>query len=100
LFCFVFVVAVVIRDRVSLCNPGSPETHSVDQAGFELTEIHLPLPPSCWSYRHVPLSGSKVLCTGRAALSVVLKRLTGFGGGGLAIMLYLMADDVLSETDY
>jgi hypothetical protein len=30
LFCFVF------RDRVSLCSPGYPETHSVDQAGLEL----------------------------------------------------------------
>ena len=24
-------------------------THSVDQAGLELTEIHLPLPPECWN---------------------------------------------------
>jgi hypothetical protein len=24
------------RDRVSLCSPGCPETHSVDQAGLEL----------------------------------------------------------------
>jgi hypothetical protein len=30
LFCFVF------RDRVSLCSPGCPGTHSVDQAGLEL----------------------------------------------------------------
>ena len=28
LFCFVF------RDRVSLCSPGCPGTHSVDQAGL------------------------------------------------------------------
>ena len=26
----------------------SPGTHSVDQAGIELREIHLPLPPECW----------------------------------------------------
>uniref|UniRef100_A0A8C8UFW4 Protein orai-3 n=1 Tax=Peromyscus maniculatus bairdii TaxID=230844 RepID=A0A8C8UFW4_PERMB len=25
-----------------------PGTHSVDQAGLELREIHLPLPPECW----------------------------------------------------
>ena len=31
-----------------LCNPGYPGTHSVDQAGLELTDIHLPLPPECW----------------------------------------------------
>ena len=30
-----------------LCSPGSPRTHSVDQAGLELTELHLPLPPEC-----------------------------------------------------
>jgi hypothetical protein len=30
LFCFVF------RNRVSLCSPGCPGTHSVDQAGLEL----------------------------------------------------------------
>jgi hypothetical protein len=41
LFCFVF------RDRVSLCSPGSPGTHSVDQAGLEL--------------RNPPASASQVL---------------------------------------
>jgi hypothetical protein len=34
LFCFVFFL--VFRDRVSLCSPGCPGTHSVDQAGLEL----------------------------------------------------------------
>jgi hypothetical protein len=32
-FCFVFVV--FFRDRVSLCSPGCPGTHFVDQAGLE-----------------------------------------------------------------
>ena len=27
---------LVFRDRVSLCSPGLPGTHSVDQAGLEL----------------------------------------------------------------
>jgi hypothetical protein len=31
---FVVVVVVVFRDRASLCNPGCPRTHSVDQAGL------------------------------------------------------------------
>ena len=44
LFCFVFFV---FRDRVSLCSPGCPETHSVDQAGLEL--------------RNPPASASRVL---------------------------------------
>jgi hypothetical protein len=30
------VCVCVFRDRVSLCSPGSPETHCVDQAGLEL----------------------------------------------------------------
>jgi hypothetical protein len=34
------------QDKVSLCNdPGCRGIHSVNQAGFNLTEIHLPLPP-------------------------------------------------------
>jgi hypothetical protein len=35
------------RDRVSLCSPGCPGTHSVDQAGLEL--------------RNLPASASQVL---------------------------------------
>jgi len=34
--------------------PDCPETHFVDQAGLELTEIHLPLAPKYWDYRHAP----------------------------------------------
>jgi hypothetical protein len=41
--CFVFV----FRDRVSLCSPGCPGTHFVDQAGLEL--------------RNPPASASQVL---------------------------------------
>jgi hypothetical protein len=36
LFCFVFVFFGFFRDRVSLCSPGCPGTHFVDQAGLEL----------------------------------------------------------------
>jgi hypothetical protein len=43
LFLFVFVFG----DRVSLCSPGCPGTHSEDQAGFEL--------------RNLPASASQVL---------------------------------------
>jgi hypothetical protein len=35
LFCFV-LFCFVFRDRVSLCSPGCPGTHFVDQAGLEL----------------------------------------------------------------
>ena len=36
LFCLFLVLVLVFRDRVSLCSPGCPGTHFVDQAGFEL----------------------------------------------------------------
>jgi hypothetical protein len=39
---------VIILGRVSLCSPGCPGTCSVEQAGFQLTESQLPLPPMCW----------------------------------------------------
>jgi hypothetical protein len=42
-----FYLFLVFRDRVSLCSPGCPETHSVDQAGLEL--------------RNSPASASQVL---------------------------------------
>ena len=35
LFVFLFVLG---GDRVSLCSPGCPGTHSVDQAGLELRD--------------------------------------------------------------
>jgi hypothetical protein len=44
------------REKVSLNSPGCPRTHFVDQAGFELTENSLPLPPSAW---HETLSQKK-----------------------------------------
>jgi hypothetical protein len=39
IFLFSFVVVFVLFWRqVSLCIPGCPETHSVDQAGFKLRD--------------------------------------------------------------
>jgi hypothetical protein len=42
-----FLFFLVFRDRVSLCSPGCPGTHFVDQAGLEL--------------RNLPASASQVL---------------------------------------
>jgi hypothetical protein len=42
-----FVFLVFFRDRVSLCSPGCPGTHFVDQAGLEL--------------RNLPVSASRVM---------------------------------------
>jgi hypothetical protein len=44
---FLFFFFLVFRDRVSLCSPGYPGTHSVDQVGLEL--------------RNPPASASRVL---------------------------------------
>jgi hypothetical protein len=41
------MMILLFQDRVSLCSPGCPGTHSVDQAGFEL--------------RNLPVSASQVL---------------------------------------
>jgi hypothetical protein len=35
-YLFIYLFIFVLRDRVSLCSPGCPGTHSVDQAGLEL----------------------------------------------------------------
>ena len=35
-FQHLFLVGKGVRDRVSLCSPGCPGTHFVDQAGLEL----------------------------------------------------------------
>jgi hypothetical protein len=45
--CFGFVLFFFFPDRVSLCSPGCPGTHSVDQAGLEL--------------RNPPVSASQML---------------------------------------
>jgi hypothetical protein len=44
---FLFCLFFVFRDKISLCSPGCPGTHSVDQAGPEL--------------RNPPASASQVL---------------------------------------
>jgi hypothetical protein len=36
---FIFIFIVFFRDKVSLCSPGCPGTHSVDQAGLELRNL-------------------------------------------------------------
>jgi len=64
LFLFVWLIDcfLVFEDRFSLCSPGCPETHSIDQAGLKFTDISLPLPPKCWDSKHAaPLLGLFVL---------------------------------------
>jgi hypothetical protein len=47
IFSFYSFFFLVFQDRVPLCSPGSPGTHSVDQAGLKL--------------RNLPASASQVL---------------------------------------
>jgi hypothetical protein len=51
-FCCLFLFCFVLRQ--GFFSAVWPGTHSVDQAGLNLTEIHLPLPPECWDQRRVP----------------------------------------------
>jgi hypothetical protein len=59
---FVCLFVFVFQDRVSLCSPGCPGTHSVDQDGLEL--------------RNPPASASQVLglkvCATTAWLSIFI----------------------------
>jgi hypothetical protein len=47
IYLFIYLFIEFFRDRVSLCSPGCPGTHSVDQAGLKL--------------RNPPASASQVL---------------------------------------
>jgi hypothetical protein len=42
------IIYLVFQDKVSLCSPDCPGTPSVEQAGLELTELHLSPPPESW----------------------------------------------------
>jgi hypothetical protein len=74
LFICLFVY-LVFQDRVSLCSPGCPGTHSVDQASLEL--------------RNLPASASRVL--GLKACDTTL---------GLRFILLLHVYDILTACVY
>jgi hypothetical protein len=49
-FIYLFIYFFIFRDRVSLCSPGCPGTHFVDQAGLELRNLPASaarVPPEC-----------------------------------------------------
>jgi hypothetical protein len=70
LFLFIYLFILVFWDRVSLCSPGCPGTHSVDQAGLEL--------------RNPPAAASQVLglkvCATTARQLLPLETYTGTHG--------------------
>lgn len=53
-FVLSFFCLFVLLSQVSLCSPGCPGTHSLDQAGLKLTKTCLPLPPKSWDQRLPP----------------------------------------------
>jgi hypothetical protein len=62
-FCLLALL-LFFQDKVSLCNGlAFLGTNFVDQAGFELSEICLPLPPEKWNYKHVSLCLSFFITT-------------------------------------
>ena len=68
----------VVQDRVSLCSFGCPRTHSEDQAGLRLTEIHLPLMPRAGIKGVPPLPGSGVWSEERRCRGECDKAAQGF----------------------
>lgn len=48
-FCILFC-----SETESMWNSGYLGTLYVDDAGLELTELHLPGPPKCWDWTHAP----------------------------------------------
>ena len=42
-----------LRQGFSLCSPGCPGTHAVDQAGLKLRDSHLCLPSALHVYVHM-----------------------------------------------
>ena len=61
LFCFCWFVCFFSQDMVSLCSPGYPETHFVDQAGLEQRSTCLCLPsPGTKGFIHLLTTGFKV----------------------------------------
>lgn len=59
-----FLLLLFVFSQVSPCSSGRHGTYYVDQAGLELTETHLPLPPKGWG---------KVKCVSPCSASFVLK---------------------------
>ena len=80
-FCFCFFFFLVFRDRVSLCSPGCPGTHSVDQAGLEL--------------RDPPASASQVLGLKVCATKLVLMPLQGILSRGFVCLFVCLFLSIL-----
>jgi hypothetical protein len=95
--CFVVVVLVwffwflVFRDRVSLCSPCCPGTHSVDQAGLELRN-----PPASASQ----VLGSKVCATTPGHILIVNHSRYVLLAGSSGFILVLSARDWTLGLDH
>jgi hypothetical protein len=87
-FVFCFVV-FVFRDRVSLCSPGCPGTHSVDQAGLEL--------------RNPPASASRVLglkvCATTPSCVMSFNSLGSTQGSMMSVLYDISVSGLLSNSE-
>jgi hypothetical protein len=69
---------LVFRDRVSLCSPGCPGTHFVDQAGLELRNLPASASRVLGLKACATMPGSKHLCAPATMLLYVLHLQTPF----------------------
>jgi hypothetical protein len=58
---FLFIFCFVFQDRVSLCSPGCPGTHSIDQDGLELGDPHTEIWDLNLCYHHSARTCFKLL---------------------------------------
>jgi hypothetical protein len=79
LFYFILFFCCFFRDRVSLCSPGCPGTHFVDQTGLEL--------------RNPPASASQVLglkaCATTPGFKNIFKAISEIVGNSPELIHYL-----------
>ena len=81
IFClFIWFWFLVFGDRVYLCSPSCPGSHSVDQAGLKVTEINLP-PHSNSKQRASTSSSHRQKASSVPAADVIIS-----GPGGLALI--------------
>jgi hypothetical protein len=73
-FIYLFVV-VLFKDRFSLCSPGCPGTHSVDQAGLEL-RTHRDVPASVSWVLGLKVCATTTVHCPASLLGGILKRFT------------------------
>jgi hypothetical protein len=55
--CLIFLFVFVFQNRLSLCSPGRPRTHSIEQSDLELSGFFLHSVSACWGGGSSRVSG-------------------------------------------